>query len=151
MGTRIGFPQMGTLPGIRHPPLFACPFTRAKSPATLQGAGTAEPPEALRIEASFHQFGSPVSEGPGVVLEGRMSFGHGGGRGRNHKPSSGAASSILSFLERQGFEFGRKGRLELKYRPTGFRGLRHPELPLPRLPGFLPRRWSASRLKDRPI
>jgi hypothetical protein len=131
-------------------PLFCPPCTMQSHRPRVEG-GTGEPQQRLRVEASFHQFGSPVSEGPGVVLEGRMSFGHGGGRGRNHKPSSGAASSILSFLERQGFEFGRKGRLELKYRPTGFRGLRHPELPLPRLPGFLPRRWSASRLKDRPI
>jgi hypothetical protein len=47
----------------------------ATSSASLQGAGTGEPPEALRAEETIHRFRSPFGEGHGGVLAGRSGSG----------------------------------------------------------------------------
>src|SRR5690242_1897677 len=55
---------MGTLSRIGHPSFFTSSLM-ATSPPT-RGAGTGEPQQRLRVDASFHQFRSPFKKRTGV-------------------------------------------------------------------------------------
>jgi hypothetical protein len=73
MGTRIRVPGWYR-PGLGTPlVLLPCPFTKATSSATLLGAGTGEPPGALREEETIHLCRSPFWEGHGGCFGGPVS------------------------------------------------------------------------------
>src|SRR5580704_14763315 len=57
------------------PPLFLPPFDSGDGHRPREGTGTGEPQQRLRVDASFHQFRSPVWEGRGGVLAGRSGSG----------------------------------------------------------------------------
>ena len=60
-GSPDKIPRMGTLLGLGTP--SSCRLSvMAIGSATLQGAGTGEPPELLRWNGSFHQFRGPFLE-----------------------------------------------------------------------------------------
>ena len=61
-------PQMVPM-RIRHLFLPALPL-KATPPATLEGAGTAEPLEALRAEEAVRQSGVPFWKGGGAAFKG---------------------------------------------------------------------------------
>ena len=70
MGTRKNYPGWVPYQGFGTPS-FSRTSYHGNLPATLEGAGTGEPQQRLRVDASFHRLRSPFLERHGGVLAGR--------------------------------------------------------------------------------